>query len=209
MSLVIPSVNAGKRRYYSEKFERYKVGSLPSGWTIRPEVMLDQASVQQDFAVQGKKSLKLFEVTDGISSWVKSDDFRSYITEDFEFSFKFRIVGITQDRASFGLMNENDVSSIAMNCRLNDNWRYYTSGSWHDIPNLPVPQSELVYTVKIIVDSKNELMNINIDGHESGWLGTKQSWEYIKRIKFSTNDNYPSEFWIDDIKINELHQKKK
>jgi hypothetical protein len=96
-----------------------------------------------------------------------------------------------------------------MNCRLNDNWQYYTSGSWHEIPNMPVPQSGVDYTLKILVDSKNELMNVNIDGCESGWLGTMQSWEYIRRILFRTNDNYPSEFWIDDIKICELRQKKK
>ena len=209
MNLFVPVIYAGRRKIYNEKFENVDEGSIPKGWTIKPGIKADIAGVETGFADQGKKSLKLKETPDGSSVWVRSSKFKTFIVDDFVVSFSFRSVGDASARAVFILLDERGDKAIGVNCRLGDNWRYSTKKSlWNDLPNLPTPVPGELYEVNIYVDTRNELMNIDINGAESGWIPISKSWNYITKIEFRNNDNHPSEFWIDDITIRQAHNKK-
>jgi hypothetical protein len=209
MNLFFPVVYAGRRKIYNEKFENVAEGSLPKGWTIKPGTKSDIASVENGFVDQGKKSLKLKETTDGSSVWVRSPNFRTYIVDDFVVSFSFRIVGDDSARAVFMLLDERGDKAIGINCRLRDNWRYSTKMSlWYDIPNLPTPEAGELYEVTIRVDTRNNWMNVGVNGVESGWIPIWKGWDYISKIGFHNNDRHPSEFWIDDVNIRLVHNKK-
>jgi hypothetical protein len=213
LSLLVPTVAAGKRRIYSEKFERVKKGALPKGWAYDTprtlSIKSDQVSVETDFAEQGKKSLKLNEVSDGSSLQITSPDFKTFITGDFVLSFSFRSVGGFSGRSVILLLDENGDKALGINCRLDDNWRYqFKNTLWYDVPNLPTPVSGEVYKVYLFFDTGNKRMNMVVNGVESGWIDTYQSWDYITKISFNCNDNHPAEYWIDNLRISEANFKK-
>lgn len=209
MCLMIPSVYAGKKRIYTEKFENIEEGQIPKGWTVRQSASSDLAGVVSDFAYQGKKGLRVKDVSDGTSMWINSQDFKTYITGDYQLSFSFRIVGGYSGRASFVLLDENGDKAVGIICRLEDNWRYsFKNSLWYDLPNLPVPVSGEFYDVSVLVDSNNKRMNVIINKVESGWIDIWQGWSYISKISFAGNDNHPAEFWIDDLTLSEAQFKK-
>ena len=212
LSLLVPTVAAGKRRIYSEKFERVKKGALPKGWTYdntcTKSAKADKVSVETDFAEQGKKSLKLSEVSDGSNLQITSPDFRTYITGDFVLTFSFRSIGGYSGRSVIQLLDEKGEKAMAINCRLNDNWRYQKYIYWFDVPNLPMPIPGELYKVSLYFDAANKRMNMVVNGVESGWLDIHQSWNYISKIRFNCNDDHPAEYWIDNIKISETQTKK-
>ena len=213
LSLLVPTVAAGKRRIYSEKFERVKRGALPKGWTydapLTRSVKLDKVSVETDFAEQGKKSLKLSEVSDGSNLKIISPDFRTYITGDFVLSFSFRSLGGISGRSVIILLDEKGDKALGINCRLNTDWRYqFKNTLWYTVPNLPTPVPGELYKVSLYFDTRNKRMNMVVNGVESGWIDTYQSWDYITKISFNCNDNHPAEYWIDNLRISEAKFKK-
>jgi hypothetical protein len=209
ISYLVPIANAG-RRLYIENFEGTNLGHLPKGWKVKTKLKMDTAGVETDFAHQGKKSLKLTDITDGSNVWVQSPDFKTSIPKNIEVSFSFRIKGGTSARAIFLLLDEKGNKAIGINCRLEDNWRYSCGHSlWWDLPKLPVPKSGRTYRVKIHLNTNNEEINVEVNGVESGWIPINKGWKYISKIGFNSNDNHPSEFWIDFLSIRESHNGKR
>lgn len=208
MNVLIPMVYAGRRCFFNEKFENTDEGFLPIGWT-KPDNKADMVCVENSYADQGKKSLKLTETPDGSSVWVRSPKFKANIVKDFEVSFSFRIKGDASARAVFLLLDENEEKAIGINCRLGDNWRYSCAQSlWMDIPGLSTSIASETYVVSIIVDTQNAQMKVEINGVESDWVPIWMGWEYISKVGFHNNDEHPSEFWIDDLTLREAHIKK-
>lgn len=183
-----------------ENFDKINIGSIPNEWELAQIGQGDQAYVQDSYTISGERTLYIKE-SGGDDTNIKllSEKFN---IADFEYSFKFRIVGILQARAVFSLLNNDGEVCILINCRAGDNWRYFTNeGTWNNIPNLPTPLSGQVYNVKMVVDSKSEFVNVIVNDVESGGLHPYKTWDELAQISFSSNYNFPSEFWIDDILI--------
>jgi hypothetical protein len=191
-----------------ENFEKIDIGSIPNEWELSQIGSNDLVYVQDNFVISEEKTLYIKESGgDNTNIWLESEKFEA---TDLEYSFKFRIVGVLQARAVFSLLNNLGEVCIMFNCRAGDNWRYNTyDGYWENIPNLPTPLSGQIYNIKIVIDSKNGLYNIIVNEVESGWLKTSKNLDEIAQISFSTNYNYPSEFWIDDILIEQDKTPKK
>lgn len=215
-NLLVPIVHANRRIVFIEKFENTIDGGLPKGWTKKASATaydgsanIDEVSVGMDYASQGKKSLKLRELSDGSSSWVHSPLFKTHIKEDFEVSFSFKIQGGASARAVFVLYDERENKAIGVNCRLGDDWRYSCAQSlWMEIPGLPTPKAGKEYRITIHIDTQTDQMCIEINGVESEWVPIWTGWKYITKIGFHNNEYHPSEYWIDELKIREIRVKK-
>ena len=209
INILIPTVHGGSKRIFNEKFENTDEGLLPKGWTIKPDNKIDIACVANSYADQGKKSLRLKDIPDGSSVWVRSPRFKTKIVRDFEVAFSFRIKGDVSARSVFQLLDENEEKAIGINCRLGDNWRYSCAQSlWMDIPKLPTPIAGETYEISIIVNMRNDRMKVVVNDIESEWVVIWTGWDYISKVGFHNNDRHPSEFWIDDLTIKETHIKK-
>jgi hypothetical protein len=92
-----------------------------------------------------------------------------------------------------------------LNCFSDSHWQYWTNyGNW-TVLNYAPASTDTWHNVSIIVDSVDSRFRASIDGVGSGWIPAEIDWESMRFVSFRGNDNFPGDFWVDDLYVSHVN----
>ena len=184
---------------YAESFELVDLGLPPEGWIIEKGGPRDYAVVSNETSSSGLRSLHMHESSGDINSTriqIKTPPFQG--SDYLEIKFEMKIL---DGRGVIQVNREDGQKVFMLNCFAGSHWQYWTDyGAWPILNNTSAFEN-IWHDVRIIVDSVDSRFQVSVDGVHSGWVPSHFDWVAIRYITFQGNDNYPGDYWIDNLSV--------
>jgi hypothetical protein len=183
----------------SESFELPPIGSLPTKWVTEQEGKHDSATITNETSYKGTQSLHIHETGGDLNSTriqIKTPPFQGSDYLEIKFEMK-----IKDGRGVIQVNREDGQQVFMLNCFAGSHWQYWTDyGAWPILNNTSAFEN-IWHDIRIIVDSVDSRFLVSVDGVHSGWIPSHFDWDAIRYVTFRGNDNYPGDYWIDNLSV--------